>query len=107
MNESDPVRADLTETHAFLAVAQKLGIRLINITLGSPYYNPHLTRPAIYPPSDGYKPPEDPLVIPKCAGSILNRGPLSRTNRTLRRMSSIISGTKYRGALPCRTRNTV
>jgi hypothetical protein len=35
---------------------------LFNITLGSPYYNPHLTRPALYPPSDGYQPPEDPLV---------------------------------------------
>ncbi|MCK4898367.1 MAG: hypothetical protein KAS38_06305, partial [Anaerolineales bacterium] len=28
----------------------------------SPYYNPHLTRPAYFPPSDGYSPPEDPLV---------------------------------------------
>ncbi len=43
-------------------MAQSLGIRLINITLGSPYYNPHLTRPALYPPSDGYQPPEDPLI---------------------------------------------
>ena len=61
-DEADPVRADLSETHAFLDVAQSLGIRLINITLGSPYYNPHLTRPALYPPSDGYQPPEDPLI---------------------------------------------
>jgi len=60
-DERDPVKADLTETHAFLDVAKSLGIRLINITLGSPYYTPHLTRPALYPPSDGYKPPEDPL----------------------------------------------
>ena len=28
----------------------------------SPYYNPHIQRPAFYPPSDGYRPPEDPLV---------------------------------------------
>src|SRR5439155_981510 len=26
------------------------------------YYNPHIQRPAAYPPSDGYQPPEDPLV---------------------------------------------
>ena len=39
-----------------------LGIRLVNLTLGSPYYNPHLQRPAAYPPSDGYQPPEDPLI---------------------------------------------
>jgi NADPH2 dehydrogenase len=35
---------------------------LVNITAGSPYYTPHIQRPALYPPSDGYAPPEDPLV---------------------------------------------
>ena len=34
---------------------------MVNLTLGSPYYNPHLQRPAAYPPCDGYLPPEDPL----------------------------------------------
>lgn len=37
-------------------------VRLFNLTAGSPYYNPHIQRPAFYPPSDGYQPPEDPLV---------------------------------------------
>ena len=32
------------------------------MSAGSPYYNPHIQRPAAYPPSDGYQPPEDPLV---------------------------------------------
>ena len=40
-----------------------LGIRMVNVTLGSPYYNPHLQRPAAYPPSDGYQPFADPLVF--------------------------------------------
>ena len=35
---------------------------MINVTCGSPYYNPHMQRPAIFPPTDGYLPPEDPLV---------------------------------------------
>ena len=61
-DENEPDKTDSTETHAFLQIVRNLGIRLINISLGSPYYNPHLTRPALYPPSDGYKPPEDPLV---------------------------------------------
>lgn len=39
-----------------------LGIRLVCLTAASPYYNPHLQRPASVPPSDGYLPPEDPLV---------------------------------------------
>jgi hypothetical protein len=33
----------------------------VNLSCGSPYYNPHIQRPAIFPPSDGYLPPEDPL----------------------------------------------
>ena len=37
-------------------------MRLVNLTAGSPYYNPHVQRPALFPPSDGYEPPEDPLV---------------------------------------------
>ena len=32
------------------------------LTAGSPYYNPHIQRPATFPPSDGYQPPEDPLM---------------------------------------------
>jgi NADPH2 dehydrogenase len=39
-----------------------LGVELVNFSAGSPYYNPHVTRPAFYPPSDGYLPPEDPLM---------------------------------------------
>src|SRR5688500_4724812 len=37
------------------------GIRLICTTAGSPYYCPHVQRPAAFPPIDGYEPPEDPL----------------------------------------------
>ncbi len=62
LDENNPLQIDLTETRAVIALARDMGIRLFNITLGSPYYNPHLTRPALYPPSDGYHPPEDPLI---------------------------------------------
>ncbi|MCC7495549.1 MAG: hypothetical protein IT204_24580 [Fimbriimonadaceae bacterium] len=61
-NRQHPLAIDLTETHRFLSLLEDLGIRLVNLTAGSPYYNPHIQRPAIYPPSDGYQPPEDPLV---------------------------------------------
>ncbi|MGH9504164.1 MAG: hypothetical protein ACRD20_15040 [Terriglobales bacterium] len=57
-----PTESDLDEPARFLSLLEQLGIRLVNITAGSPYYNPHLQRPALYPPSDGYLPPEDPLV---------------------------------------------
>ncbi len=53
---------DLIEVSAFLTDLESLGINLVCATAGSPYYNPHVTRPAVFPPSDGYFPPEDPLV---------------------------------------------
>jgi NADPH2 dehydrogenase len=62
VNPLDPTDADLSEPERFLALLEELGIQLVNITAGSPYYNPHIQRPALYPPSDGYLPPEDPLV---------------------------------------------
>jgi NADPH2 dehydrogenase len=56
------VGIDLAEPLAFLDVLADLGVRLVCVTAGSPYYNPHIQRPALFPPSDGYQPPEDPLV---------------------------------------------
>jgi 2,4-dienoyl-CoA reductase-like NADH-dependent reductase (Old Yellow Enzyme family) len=53
---------DLAETHLLLDRFAGLGIGLVSTTAGSPYYNPHVQRPAYFPPSDGYQPPEDPLV---------------------------------------------
>ena len=62
VNPLNPAEANLTETIRFLSLLEELDIRLVNLTAGSPYYNPHIQRPALYPPSDGYEPPEDPLV---------------------------------------------
>jgi NADPH2 dehydrogenase len=62
VNQNDPTQPDLTETLRFFALLEELGICLVNVTAGSPYYCPHIQRPAFYPPSDGYQPPEDPLA---------------------------------------------
>ena len=53
---------DLAEPIQFLELMKSLDIEILCSTAGSPYYNPHIQRPAIFPPSDGYMPPEDPLV---------------------------------------------
>lgn len=53
---------DLSEPFSFLEELKKLDIELLCTTAGSPYYNPHIQRPALFPPSDGYMPPEDPLM---------------------------------------------
>jgi 2,4-dienoyl-CoA reductase-like NADH-dependent reductase (Old Yellow Enzyme family) len=58
----DPTKLDFSETVQFLELLQSLGLELVNLTAGSPYYTPHILRPALFPPSDGYLPPEDPLV---------------------------------------------
>lgn len=58
----NPLQIDLTETVRFLELLRELGIQLVCLSAGSPYYNPHIQRPALFPPSDGYQPPEDPLV---------------------------------------------
>lgn len=53
---------DLTEAHAVLDLAVELGVGLVCVTAGSPYYTPHVQRPAYFPASDAYDAPEDPLV---------------------------------------------
>jgi 2,4-dienoyl-CoA reductase-like NADH-dependent reductase (Old Yellow Enzyme family) len=59
----DPFSIDLTEPVALLRMLRnECGVELVNLSAGSPYYNPHMQRPAYYPPSDGYQPPEDPLL---------------------------------------------
>jgi NADPH2 dehydrogenase len=58
----DSGQIDLRETLQFLETLRQLKIQLVCITGGSPYYNPHIQRPAAFPPSDGYHPPEDPLI---------------------------------------------
>ena len=62
LNPNLPTQPDLTEPIMFLSLLQQLNIKLVNLTAGSPYYNPHIQRPALYPPSDGYLTPEDPIV---------------------------------------------
>ena len=51
----------LNDGRALLTHLESLGVRWICVSAGSPYYNPHITRPAFFPPLDGYEPPEDPL----------------------------------------------
>jgi 2,4-dienoyl-CoA reductase-like NADH-dependent reductase (Old Yellow Enzyme family) len=62
VNPNCPTEPDLNEPIRLLSLLQELQIPLVNITAGSPYYNPHLQRPALFPPSDGYRPSEDPLI---------------------------------------------
>ena len=61
VDPDEPARIDLAEPVAFVRRLRALGVSWINVTAASPYYAPHVQRPALFPPSDGYAPPEDPL----------------------------------------------
>jgi 2,4-dienoyl-CoA reductase-like NADH-dependent reductase (Old Yellow Enzyme family) len=51
----------LEESRAILRMLDARRVKWICVTAGSPYYCPHVQRPALFPPADGYDPPEDPL----------------------------------------------
>lgn len=56
--EMDPGLAD---TVRFAKLLKEFGVGMICATIGSPYYNVHMQRPAYYPVCDGYEMPEHPL----------------------------------------------
>ena len=62
VNPDNPLEYDLTEPMRFVELCGELGVKILNLSAGSPYFNPHIQRPAAYPPSDGYQPAHDPLI---------------------------------------------
>jgi NADPH2 dehydrogenase len=61
VDSDDALDSALDDARAVLRMLDGLGVKWICVTAGSPYYNPHVQRPATFPPLDGYQPPEDPL----------------------------------------------
>lgn len=61
-DEQNPLEPDLTEPLRYVQDLRSWGVQLINVTMGSPYYNPHIGRPFERPPLDAYAPPEHPLI---------------------------------------------
>lgn len=60
VNEKDGLTPDMTEPKKLIGILHKeLGINLFDITIGNPYFNPHVNRPADIQP---YELPESPLV---------------------------------------------
>ncbi len=62
VDKDDYTKPDLTEPKKLISLLQKRGIKLINITIANPYYNPHIGRPFNEPIVGGYAEPEHPLV---------------------------------------------
>jgi 2,4-dienoyl-CoA reductase-like NADH-dependent reductase (Old Yellow Enzyme family) len=59
---SDPSRPDLGEPLRLIGELRSLGLAMVNVSMGSPYFNPHIGRPFERAPVDGYAPPEHPLA---------------------------------------------
>ena len=66
------INPDLTEAKKLIGILHnELGVKLLDVTIGNPYFNPHVNRPADIQP---YELPESPLVglsrIINCVGEI-------------------------------------
>ncbi len=61
VDRNDPLREDLTEPIKLVRMLVEHGVKMINVSMGSPYYNMHIGRPFEHAPIDGYIPPEHPL----------------------------------------------
>lgn len=62
VNEMDPLQVDLTEPMMLVKLLQELGVKMVNTSMGSPYFNPHILRPFERPPIDAYEGPEHPII---------------------------------------------
>lgn len=60
--EPGSIPVDLTEPKKLLAELERRGVKLVNVTLGNPYYNPHLNRPYDQPSLGMTLPEEAPLI---------------------------------------------
>ena len=62
VNPEDPLREDLTEVKQVIRRLASWGVVLVNVSTGSPYFNPHVGRPFEKPDEGNYDPPEHPLL---------------------------------------------
>ncbi|HBN84291.1 MAG TPA: flavin oxidoreductase/NADH oxidase [Clostridiales bacterium] len=58
VSKEDPLVPDFSEPVKLLNILEDKGVRLVNITMGTPYFNPHVNRPY---DGGGYIPPEHPI----------------------------------------------
>lgn len=77
VSENDGLTPDMSEPIKLVGILHKeLGVNLLDLTIGNPYFNPHVNRPADIQP---YELPENPLVgvarILDCTKSIQDEFP--------------------------------
>lgn len=61
-DEDDPLKEDLSEVKQAIGWFRQWGLELLNVSLGCPYFNPHVGRPFEKPDEGNYEQPEHPLI---------------------------------------------
>ncbi len=62
VDAANPLREDLSELKTLIGWLKDWGVQLLSVSMGSPYYNPHVTRPFEKPDEGNYEQPEHPLL---------------------------------------------
>jgi 2,4-dienoyl-CoA reductase-like NADH-dependent reductase (Old Yellow Enzyme family) len=62
VDANDPLREDLSEPQQLIGWLVNDGLELLNVSIGCPYYNPHIGRPFEKPDEGNYAQPEHPLL---------------------------------------------
>jgi len=62
VDKQDYTKPDLTEPKKLITRLVEHGVKMINVTVADPHYNPHYGRPFHKPVVSGYESPEHPLL---------------------------------------------
>ncbi len=90
VNEKDGITPDFTEPKRLIGELADLGVGMLNISMGNPYFNPHVNRPYA---KGGYEAPEDPMVgVARMLNGIAELG------KSEERVKLICSGISYLGS---------
>ena len=62
VDKDDYTKPDLSEPKKLIGLLAERGVKILNTTVGNPYYSPHIGRPFNEPIIGAYESPEHPLV---------------------------------------------
>lgn len=90
VKEGEGITPDFSEADRLIKELAELGVKLLDITMGNPYFNPHVNRPYV---AGGYEPPEHPL----CGVARMLKG-TAKLGKANPDVSLICSGLSFLGA---------
>lgn len=90
VKEGEGITPDFSEADRLIKELAELGVKLLDITMGNPYFNPHVNRPYA---AGGYEPPEHPL----CGVARMLKG-TAKLGKANPDVSLICSGLSFLGA---------